>query len=43
MPGRIAAATVFGQVLVSADTGRSWAKIDREFGEIRSVTLAPSA
>ena len=43
LPGMIAAASVFGQVFVSADTERSWAKLDREFGEIRSVTLAPSA
>ncbi len=42
LPGHVVAASVFGQVFVSADTGRSWDKLEREFGEIRSVTLAPA-
>lgn len=42
LPGMIVAASIFGQVYASADTGRSWEKLEREFGEIRCVTLAPT-
>lgn len=42
VPGAVVAATVFGQVFVSSDAGESWGKLDREFGEIRSVSLAPA-
>ena len=42
LPAMVVAATVFGQVFASADTGDTWTKLDREFGEIRSVTLAPA-
>lgn len=42
LPGKVVAASVFGQVYVSADTGATWEKLEREFGEIRSVTLAPA-
>ena len=43
LPGRVVAATVFGQVFTSEDAGRTWDKLDDEFGEIRSVTLAPAS
>jgi len=42
LPDMVVAATVFGQVFVSDDAGRTWDKLDREFGEIRTVTLAPA-
>lgn len=42
LPGQVVAASVFGQVFVSSDTGHTWDKLDREFGEIRSVTLTPA-
>jgi hypothetical protein len=42
LDGMIVAATVFGQLFVSDDHGSSWTKLEREFGEIRCVTLAPT-
>jgi hypothetical protein len=42
VPGVIAACSVFGQIFVSRDRGESWSKLDREFGEIRSITLSPT-
>ena len=42
LPEMVVAATVFGQVYTSADSGRTWDKLDREFGEIRAVTLTPA-
>ncbi|MCW2494493.1 hypothetical protein [Jatrophihabitans sp.] len=42
LPGLIVAATLFGQVYVSSDYAANWAKLPREFGEIRTLTLAPS-
>lgn len=42
VPGVVAACSVFGQVFVSQDHGESWSKLDREFGEIRCITLSPS-
>lgn len=41
LDGMVVAATVFGHVFVSADHGHTWERLEREFGEIRSVTLAP--
>ena len=43
LPGCVVAATVFGQLFTSDDAGRTWDKLDEEFGEIRSVTLAPAS
>ena len=42
VPGVIAASSVFGQIFLSHDSGESWSKLDREFGEIRCITLFPS-
>jgi photosystem II stability/assembly factor-like uncharacterized protein len=42
VPGVIAASSVFGQIFLSRDRGDSWSKVDREFGEIRSITLSPT-
>ena len=42
LPDVVAAVTVFGQVFVSEDAGDTWTKLDREFGEIRTVSLSPS-
>lgn len=42
VPGVIAASSVFGQIFLSRDSGESWSKVDREFGEIRSITLSPT-
>lgn len=42
LPGLIAAVTVFGQVYLSTDHGDSWRQLDREFGEIRAVSLSPN-
>lgn len=42
VPGVVAAATVFGQVYVSENSGDSWTQLDREFGEIRAVSLSPN-
>lgn len=41
-PGRIVAWTLFGEVYVSEDTGESWRKIAREFGEIRTGAWLPA-
>lgn len=43
VPGTIVATSLFGQVYVSDDHAATWRKLDREFGEIRSVALAPAA
>ena len=42
VPDVIAASSVFGQIFLSRDRGDSWSKVDREFGEIRSITLSPT-
>lgn len=42
VPDVIVASSVFGQIFVSRDSGESWSKVDREFGEIRSITLSPT-
>jgi hypothetical protein len=41
-PGLVAAATLFGQVLTSADEGERWQPIEREFGEIRGICITPA-
>lgn len=42
VPDVVAASSVFGQIFLSEDSGESWSKVDREFGEIRSITLSPT-
>ena len=42
LPGIVVATSLFGQVFVSNDYGDSWRKLDREFGEIRAVAIAPA-
>ncbi len=42
LPDTVAAATVFGQVYVSENSGDSWTQLGREFGEIRAVSLSPN-
>jgi len=42
VPDVIAATTIFGQVFVSENAGETWSKLDREFGEVRSITLTPN-
>lgn len=42
LPETIVASSVFGQVYVSDDLARSWRKVDREFGEIRALSLTPA-
>jgi photosystem II stability/assembly factor-like uncharacterized protein len=39
LPGVVVATSVFGQVYVSDDHAETWRKLDREFGEIRAVTV----
>ena len=41
-PNVIIAASLLGYVYVSEDGGDSWQKLQREFGEIRSVALLPN-
>ncbi len=40
-PNVIAAASLYGYVYLSEDGGNSWEKLDKEFGEIRSVAIMP--
>ena len=42
VPDVVVASSVFGQIFLSQNSGESWSKVDREFGEIRSITLSPS-
>ena len=42
LAGTMVATSLFGQVFVSDDFAQSWRKLDREFGEIRSVALTPA-
>jgi photosystem II stability/assembly factor-like uncharacterized protein len=39
-PGLVAAAAITGEVFVSQDGGRSWARGSRTFAEIRAVACA---
>jgi photosystem II stability/assembly factor-like uncharacterized protein len=40
-PSLIYAASVSGEIYRSVDAGQSWKKLDREFGEIRSLAWTP--
>ena len=42
IPNVIAAASVYGYLYVSDDGGESWQKLEREFGEIRTLALMPN-
>ncbi len=42
VPGVIVAVSIYGQMFLSRDSGDSWSKLDREFGQIRSVVLTPA-
>ncbi len=42
LPDVIVATSILGYVYVSEDGGRRWTKLDREFGHLRSVSLAPT-
>ncbi len=42
VPGVCVASSVFGQVYVTDDHAESWRKLDREFGEIRALSLTPA-
>ena len=42
IPNVIVAASLFGYVYTSEDGGDSWQKLRKEFGEIRSLALAPN-
>lgn len=41
LPGTMVATSVFGQIYVSDDYAVNWRKLDREFNEIRAVSLTP--
>ena len=41
-PNVIVAASLLGYVYVSEDGGDSWQKLQKEFGEVRSVALLPN-
>lgn len=43
LPGTVVATSVFGQMYVSDDYAQTWRKLDREFGEIRAISLTPAA
>ena len=38
-PDVIVGVSLFGYVYLSEDGGQNWRKLDREFGEVRSVTV----
>jgi photosystem II stability/assembly factor-like uncharacterized protein len=38
-PEVVAAACLFGQIVISSDGGRAWQVADREFGEIRAIAV----
>jgi photosystem II stability/assembly factor-like uncharacterized protein len=42
VPQVIAAASLYGYVYVSTDGGTSWQKLQREFGEIRTLAVMPN-
>lgn len=42
VPGTMVATSVFGQIYVTDDHAETWRKLDREFGEIRAVSLTPA-
>jgi photosystem II stability/assembly factor-like uncharacterized protein len=43
LPGTVVAGALNGQVLVSSDSGTSWAHLEREFGEVRAVAVLPGS
>lgn len=43
LPGTAIATSVFGQVYKTDDYAETWQKLDREFGEIRAISLTPAA
>ena len=42
MSNVIAAASLFGYLYVSEDGGNTWSKLQKEFGEIRSLAVTPN-
>ena len=38
----VVGASLYGYVYVSEDGGQTWTKLQKEFGEIRSVALTPN-
>lgn len=42
LPGIALASSVFGQIYVTEDHAETWRKLDREFGEIRALSLTPA-
>ncbi len=42
IPNVVVAATLFGYVYVSTDAGDNWIKLQKEFGEIRSIAVTPN-
>ena len=40
-PDVVVAASLYGYVYVTEDAGDSWRKLDKEFGEVRSVAVTP--
>lgn len=43
LPGTMVATSVFGQVYLTDDGARTWRALDRQFGEIRAISLTPAA
>ena len=42
VPDCVAAASIYGYLYLSDDGGETWRKLDREFGEIRTVAISPN-
>ena len=42
LPGVMAATSVYGDIYVSEYSCKTWQKLERELGEIRSAILVPS-
>ena len=42
VPDVVVGASLYGYVYVSEDGGNNWQKLQKEFGEIRSVALTPN-
>ena len=42
-PDVVAAASLYGQLFLSGDGGRTWEKCRRSFGEVRALAIAPTA
>jgi photosystem II stability/assembly factor-like uncharacterized protein len=41
-PDAVAAASLYGQLYLSEDAGRSWTRAGRTFGEVRALALTPA-